>query len=168
MCGADFSNFRCPKRCNFSRKIRRPRACDVPHRKKSQTETALVIAWSCAAFKTALKFFATEIPRLRRQFFKFSVLKTRQFCADNFENRARVTLCATCNRACAFCCRALHLRMRESLLATDFLHVRRRFCKFSASKTLQVSAQNSPFGRVRLHFNTAFVSFSSCAAVQIT
>ena len=94
-------------------------------RKKSQTETALVIAWSCAAFKTALKFFATEFPRLWRQISQFSAPKTRQFLVENFENRARLALCMSFNREYAFCCHALRLKMRKAVLATDFLHARR-------------------------------------------
>ena len=60
--------------------------------------------------------------------------------------------------------------MRANLSCTEILHLRHRFFKFSASKTPQISAQNSPTARVRrcasqtVALETALVFISSCAA----
>ena len=62
---------------------------------------------------------------------------------------ARAAFCTSFNYIFAFCCRCLLLDTRANRFASDFLHLRHRFFKFSAPKTLQFSAQNSPNARVR-------------------
>ena len=106
-----------------TRKIRRPRAFGVAHPTKSHWKTVLVFISSCAAVKTARKFFETEFPRLRRRFFTFSAPKTQQFFAEKIKNRARSALRTSmtpCNRICICSCHSLLLKMRASLSANKF------------------------------------------------
>ena len=154
------------KRCNFPRKIRRPRAFGVAHPIKSHWKTVLVFISSCAAVKTARKFFETEFPRLRRRFFTFSAPKTQQFFAGKIKNRARSALRASCNRLCVCSCHSLLLKMRANLSANKFLHLRHRFLKLLAPKTLQFSAENSLTARVR-RCTSDKIALEDCARLHL-
>ena len=124
ICGVDFSKFCGRKRFNFQPKIRRSRAIGVAHPRNLHFETALVLSRRALALKLRENILKTEFPRLRRRIFKFSASKTRQFFAETFENRAKSAVRASANRTRTFSCRALLLKVRAILSATEFLHLR--------------------------------------------
>ena len=153
ICGVDFSNFCRRKRFNFQPKIRWSRAFGVAlqlaHPTNLHFETALVLSHRALALKMRENILKAEIPRWRHRILKFSACKKRQFFAQTLKNRVESAMCTSANRIETFLCRALLLKMRANLSASDFLYLRRCFFKLSVSKTLQFPAQNSLTARFR-------------------
>jgi len=112
------------------------------------------------------KYFWNGFAAFAASILKFWASKALQFFAKKIKNRAHSALRTSCNRICIFFCRALRFKLRVSFSATESFHLRRRFFKISAPKTLQIFVQNSPSARVR-RCAIEKITFGNCARLHL-